>query len=806
MLADEHFLPDDPSIRALYLTLTSEVQQRRFDAARKRAACVMAVENRPVEQSERAALANMCGVDRTSLRRWRQRFQTFGLEGLVDQRPAVGRESMSPEHRSVVCTLRRQDPNIGVDAIVEHLADYHGHTSSERTVRRVLRSNGLARPPGGGKKIDLSREKDIMFGGMKLVEVAEVATGAIANMAEIVWTKANDAVDSAKPKQIDCSDRDEYGRFLSSYNSRYRKHSGCTIGPGFSSVDVKRAEKDLGGLHVCYTSKKVAEQKIMAVMVSNLLGMSSRTGMSAPCKQLCKEACGYAYKPSTLNQFMRELKFLGLSTTLWDCHATRWAKLTESWGTRQQSAALFVDGTTKPVWTSHYTQSSKVSNVGRVMPALETICFHSGNAIPLYSMTGSGRLPLVEKVPKMLCDFEKLHDNGDMWRIIVIDAEGNSIPFLRSLEDGVPNRAWVTRLRPSLLRNKHIQYTTEHTEYRNGDLIRDGFVDLNDPKSSGKRFRCRVVEIVRRTKNTVTYIGASTRLEEADWSGARLSDLYFSRWPCQELNFRAVNQATDLKRVHGHGKQLVDNVVALTEIDKLNRTIESHSAQAAELKVQYEKLQHTAEIETEALSEMARRTSENASEMQCLLASQEMDSAVLRDLADEQTQLLARIETAKHCLLRSTSKELRIEKQLERHTRLRDKQKERREQLQSRLKILRHDVELDSTISVFKCCLTILIQYILREFLGGTRMAPDTFLKRVATLPARLRLLPQDEILTFYYNEHDPEVMAILIKNCDRINALRLRARSGRILQVRVDPAPRRRRAAPGVEQLQWPK
>ena len=29
--------------------------------------------------------------------------------------------------------------------------------------------------------------------------------------------------------------------------------------------------------------------------------------------------------------------------------------------------------------------------------------------------------------------------------VIVIDAEGNSIPFLKGLEDGSPRRAWVSR-------------------------------------------------------------------------------------------------------------------------------------------------------------------------------------------------------------------------------------------------------------------------------------------------------------------------------------------------------------------------
>ena len=65
-----------------------------------------------------------------------------------------------------------------------------------------------------------------------------------------------------------------------------------------------------------------------------------------------------------------------------------------------------------------------------------------------------------------------------------------------------------------------------------------------------------------------------------------------------------------------------------------------------------------------------------------------------------------------------------------------------------------------------------------------------TFLDRVATLPARLRVLPKVELLTFAYNQRDPEVMALLTQHCEAINARALRTRSGRTLRLRVDPAP----------------
>jgi hypothetical protein len=80
--------------------------------------------------------------------------------------------------------------------------------------------------------------------------------------------------------------------------------------------------------------------------------------------------------------------------------------------------------------------------------------------------------------------------------------------------------------------------------------------------------------------------------------------------------------------------------------------------------------------------------------------------------------------------------------------------------------------------------------FALKEYLGDARMEALTFLQRVATLPARLRILPKVEVLIFAYNQRDPEVMALLLQHCDAINARSLLTRSGRSLRVCVDPAP----------------
>ncbi len=44
---------------------------------------------------------------------------------------------------------------------------------------------------------------------------------------------------------------------------------------------------------------------------------------------------------------------------------------------------LYVDAKTKPLWTHHWTKSTKVSQTGRVMPATSALTLHAGAGTPL---------------------------------------------------------------------------------------------------------------------------------------------------------------------------------------------------------------------------------------------------------------------------------------------------------------------------------------------------------------------------------------------------------------------------------------
>ncbi len=794
-MVDIAFQPSHPFLQRIWEKLSSSVRAERYAEAVRRKAVLDLVEDRPAGLSERAAIkALMPATDRSNFRRWRRRYATTGIEGLIDGRLPPNVDTPASV-RAAIRTLRQADPNVAVEVIVRHVAQYHQLKLSETTVKRILRAEGLQRRRGPASGQAGAGDIRLEFGGMKLVEAALVATDYIKALATGVVSQVKSTPQVESPAPVDVSGRDELGRFEGPYNERTRRGPDDEVGPGFKSVEIKREGLVVSRLHLAGASLENVERKLTALLMTPLLGGGRWDGLRIHRGGLLEELCGFPYMPATLDTFTRELKYLGVAPTLWEIHARLWTEQTRSWGDQRSALVVYVDGTTKPVWTELFSQSSKVSNIGRVMPALETVAIHSGYGVPLMMVTSSGRAPLVKEVPKVLKRLDDALGEASVGRIVVVDAEGNAVPFLKGLEEGSPRREWITRLRPSLLAKKQILYTGEYRSYRDGDRIRCGQVDLNDP--DGGVFRTRVVEIERRSKKTHTYLGASAFLNAQNWSAEQLADLYFERWPRQEANFRAVNQAVGMKDVHGYGKQLVDNVSVITKLDQLACQIRRLEESVTQLE--------------QAIAISAPRLLQHEEELHCHMrrhktVSRKLDNALGKGVASaeaahplvlEERELRKQAET--HAATTASIRDA-VTKDTEKLNRTKERLRNataEEQALSSRRKIFKHDVELDSLFNLLKVGLTLMVTFVLKEYLGNARMDVVTFLERVATLPARLRVLPECELLTFEYNRRDPEVMALLSAQCDAMNALGLRTRSGRYLKISIDPAPRPSRPRP---------
>ena len=379
----------------------------------------------------------------------------------------------------------------------------------------------------------------------------------------------------------------------------------------------------------------------------------------------------------------------------------------------------------------------------------------------------------------------------------MIDAEGNSVPFLKGLEEAEPARGWVTRLRPGWVKDRVLEERSRFRKYREGDRVRDGFMEFVDSTVPDGMFRMRVVEVERRPSGSLVSLGASTLLDQEEWGAADVADLYFARWPAQEANFRAVNQALGTKDVHGYGKRLVDNVTVLTRLDKLDGMMrggeERRGKQAREVCAAWTRMSDA----KAALGRRQRRQETVASKLQELVVPGATVTRKTQALLEEQQSLAAEMAKHQREVAKKEGKHAEAAARLRRTCDKLDAWDQERVRLNDNRRIFAHDVELDSLFALLKVGLVLLVTWVLKELLGDARMEASTFLDRVATLPARLQMTPQLQIVTFDYNRRDPEVMGLLQQHCEAINARKLKLRDGRVLRLAIDKAPKSKRPPP---------
>ena len=786
---NDEFIPTSRRVAKLWGVLTTAQKAERLATALARETIVAAVGAAVAEGlSERHAVkAHGGGTDRTTYRRWQCGYLANDLEGLIDLRYPP-RVPVPDSIVSAICALREADPDISVSAIEQHVFAHRQFSVSVSSIKRILKRAGLSRPRGRFRLGSHPGAQRLELGGITLVTAAIQETGYIRAMRSGVESCVEALEPPADPPPLDTSDRDDYGRFQSSYNSRFRKESDSAVGPGFDSVENKRTQMVPERLHVNHARADIIERKLTGLLMSPALEHHRWDDLRVPRGRLLDELCGFPYMPSTLDLFARELKYVGVASTLWEIHARLWREQTLGWEDARSSAVLYIDGVVKPVHTKLTSESSPVSSLGRVMPALEVVSFHTGSGVPLWMVTCSGRTPLVKAVPELLNRIPSITGDDEIGRITVIDAEGNSVPYMKTIESSSPSRSWLMRIKGSMIRGKYIFNRSNYRPYRAGERIRIGLVDLNDPEVKGGLFRVRVVEL-ERPDGQITYIAASTRLEHRDWKAADLADLYFRRWPSQEANFRSVNQATGFKEVHGYGKQLVDNMTVITKQDELRQQLKRLVTQQEKNRSRSETARDELKENDKTLRRLQRRQATVERNLDGLDAG-DMVSRKQAGLLKEQRDLHKRAGALSSKVNRMRSQSDAIDNRVDRAEAKIDAKVEQVDRLENRKKILRHDTELDSLFSLMKVGLTMLIAYVLKNYLGGARMEPETFLKRIATLPATRRLTPQLELITFDYNARDPETMTLLAASCDSINQRMIRMSSGKILRTAVVPAP----------------
>jgi hypothetical protein len=615
---------------------------------------------------------------------------------------------------------------------------------------------------------------------MRLLETGARASGLLPELA----TGIADLVGALKPGNADVgpdlSGRNEDGRFISGYNERYRKLDG-DLGPGFASVNSKRATKNAKRFKISQVSLEVLERKFWALIALPVFTSHGLEQLRAPIGASMEEVCGFPYMPETLQKMLRELKFAGIAFELWEIMARVVLRAHQQWhgGVGPIIVIFYIDTSAKPLWTDKFTKSGKVASNGRVMPCLQAVLVHTGVGVPIYMETFSGRAALLEHTERILDKMELLV-GAEVGRIVVIDAEADSARFLKRLE--LAGRLWVTVLKGNITKGKEVMNRHGDWEYRDGDRLTEGVMDLS--LGDDGVYRVRVVEVRHRGTGKVTTVG--TCLPEDVYPAQRVANIYHDRWPFQESNIRALKQGTGLARNRGYGKELVENTAVVTELEQIEARLSSErcKVESGETARQALKPQHLAA--TRRLGQLVAQAHRLDDKIK-RHPKKERETPAYHAMFERRVDLDRKWRRQEQAVAAVARKASVIENQTERAT---DKVKNltvKMEEIQGQRFIYRNDTELDSLSSLLKVCFAFTIEWVLQMVFGGERMEYKTFLERVAKLKGWYHQTQIADYVVFDDNTRDPEMMALLHRGIVVLNAMKLTSQSGWPLRFLID-------------------
>jgi transposase len=801
---DVAFDSDDLVLAALRVNLSPEAWERRLAEARGHLAVIHAVEAAIAEgRSETRAIVEFgAGIDRATYRRLRVHFRESGFAGLIDQRPALPQTPLkaTPEVRQVVCALRELDPDVAVERIAEVVERRFGVVVSTTVIKEILREEGLNRPRGGGVHPGVLRARapasappaeELVFGGAMILWAADEVAGYSASLASAICEAAMAAVAAASaplPRPEADGARDGRGRFTATYNKANLKGE-ARLGPAFRSVVEKRREVNLGARRLATEGLETIRRKNQALLLLPLLTDNGRTVQVDDYRAHhgLAQLCGLGYTGETLERFLRDGKYLGLADPMMNWHTGFWmAREPRGEGGTAVAFMLYIDGTNKPLWTHHFTKSGKVSANGRLMPCLDQVLVHTGTGTPVYFETFSGHASLVKNALAALVAVEKKVGTG--WqadRIVVMDAEACSVGLFRAFAAATPKRDLITLLKPSLVPAlSEFRKLSAWEPYRAGDEVADGHITLRDSKDKTlHEFRAVLIRRLRAGKTSVLV----TSVEATELTTREVAEAYFKRWSAQELRFKTFG-AANFKGVAGYGKQLVENVAVVTELDKIpaqRRRVQTRiEGQVGVVTNAYAALKDA----RSAVKAAQKRRTKQDGQVAAELFKENPDPNIVCARVDVVIGERDHLATAEAAVAAAeVDHKLAVEKLAALGLEL-PRLDEKEALLTSRKEIYRADVELDRIVSVYKLGFVLLCELALREFFAGLNISLANFMRQILTLPAKRVVEGYQEFIQLA-SPPNTDIRAALEGACARINALKMR-RNGLVLRLSVAPSP----------------
>lgn len=692
-----------------------------------------------------------------SLRQYQTYLKAYrgkGINGLCDHREDGNARKITPEIEHYLIGLLENNRELSVSDIISQINKRFNIDVKPRIINNFRKTHGLERiiKP-------VSRTEQLQFAGFEIISALAYHTGIVDAWSDVIKKHIESIKDTNIFKEnqqlgADHSSERNKGRFTADYNKLNDVRTAK-----FNSIEDKVRHKDLSRLQLLDTQMKTISRKNLAVLSLPLITLNgSIRNINKSIGNALKQICGYNYKHATIDKYLRELKYLRISSNFIKATADFWIKF---WGELNNEhptlLCYYLDGNTKPIWSSKSCKKSKVTMLGRVMNCMEQVFVHDSFGHPTYFQTYSGNADLGNKALSLMKDIEDylkaVSSDGKVNRVMIMDSAANGVSTLRSIANS--DYYFITLLDENQINPRKFKHIQPPVRYEHGDAdLSECVVELIDSKEPEEYiFECRGI-IIDWDKGKRTVAVTNLPTQTIDESGVVKS--YFDRWPLQELQFRSMKSAVSIHRVMGYGKKKIPDENMREKQGQVRKGIDKICSELKEVLHEIGKLKQDLAL----LYKIERMLKEKTS----------IEDGERGGNAD----ILSAMETCQkeiNRIKRSINKLKKPNKvKFDKLQKLRKEWK----RIQGKDYVYAVDVELDQLITCFRMSFVNLCSFFLSHCIKDGNMELQTLIQSFFMLSGSVTETKNERVITLNRNPKEPDMMEKLALGLDVLNSFNI--------------------------------
>jgi len=689
----------------------------------------------------------------------------YGEEGLIDHRKDGNNTKLTQRIKDYILSTLSENRSIVSSQLKNKILDQFDVNISEESLNNFRSSVSLTRIPVSKETTQYQKS-----GGGEIFTSIAFDTRIIDIFTNTILDRMNEIRDSPIFEQNRMNKENHpdlrfHGKFTKDYNQQQdvRKNR-------FRSIDEKIQEKNFSSMDIFSRSKESISQYNLALLCLPMVTSNGKTSRVNRVKGNDLEfLCGYNYKDASLDRYLRELKYLKISEQLIIEIAKFWINFwRKESGEEAYFVCYYIDGNTKPLWSSNSCYKGKVTMLGRVMNCLENVFIHDGKGHPLYFQTFHGHVDLgkhaLEMQTKLIQLLEKSSAHVQVNRILIMDGGGNGVKTLRALSES--DEYFITILDDNQTKDRKFKHIREETRYKYGNAsLVDCQIELLDSSEKNYIFECRAV--INKWDNGRKSV-LVTDVPRELLNESEITKKYFDRWPMQEKTFREAKSGVNIHRIVGYGKKVESYDKMKEDHKEICRTITRLKSKLKEPLKEIE----TIDEQLASLYTLEKSLREKSEIIEGKRVLGDMDSIQLQHYEAQISKCLNKQKMIEN---ESKSDFGRLKMCLKEEKRIRGKDK-----------IYRIDTELDQIMTCFKMSFVNLCSLFLTRCFYGEKMELLTLFESIFQLDGSASILNGKKTIELVNNPKEPKLMDKLNNSLSILNTMNICDLDERLIEFKM--------------------